>query len=396
MENFDSWSESSSEFGGSEEFTPREEEVGLVNDVEEVDFVLPQSSEFGRDEEFTARDEREEEVDPLVIEGGVDDGLVEPSKLGGNEELTARCSPLESNVKCVNFYRKSPEDVQIHLLRHEIMQSYTIWHEHGEPHESNDVRRHEMRDGDLGGIDALVEDRIRGEPLDATQHEEVQNFDKLLNDAQREIYLGSKDYNLLKFVIEVNWLRANKSTEATDELWSLANGPNLLVKEHYGCITNGFRFHTREVDDRHRSQNSGVFAHGDHEGKIHNCYGHMIKVWEFEYMCQKIVLLFQCEWYNIGNTEVGDGEPLDPPECTDAFQQESMTSEVPIDIEDNIRFRREDAEVEVITGVGPLHETIENLTDDEVDEEHEIIGEDINDEAGEDHEISDADMDYDA
>ncbi|KAG5556933.1 hypothetical protein RHGRI_007241 [Rhododendron griersonianum] len=99
IENFDSWSESSSEFGGSEEFTPREEEVGLVNDVEEVDLVLPQSSEFGRDEEFTARDEREEEVDPLVIEGGVDDGLVEPSELGANAELTAQCSPLESNVK---------------------------------------------------------------------------------------------------------------------------------------------------------------------------------------------------------------------------------------------------------------------------------------------------------
>ncbi|XP_058191399.1 uncharacterized protein LOC131308473 [Rhododendron vialii] len=92
-------------------------------------------------------------------------------------------------LKCVNFYRKSPEDVQIHLLQHGIMQSYTIWHEHGETCESNDVRRHEMRDGDLGGIDALVEDRIRGEPIDTTQHhEEVQNFDKLLNDAQHEIY----------------------------------------------------------------------------------------------------------------------------------------------------------------------------------------------------------------
>ncbi|KAG5565589.1 hypothetical protein RHGRI_001489 [Rhododendron griersonianum] len=122
----------------------------------------------------------------------------------------------------------------------------------------DDVRHHEMRHGDLGGIDALVEDRMRGEPIDATQHEEVQNFDKLLNDSQREIYPG-----------------------------------------------------------------------------------------------------------------------------------------VPIDIEGNIRFRREDAEVEVIVGVGPLHETTENLTDDEVDEEHEIIGEDINDEAGEDDEISDADMDAD-
>ncbi|KAI8526182.1 hypothetical protein RHMOL_Rhmol13G0289000 [Rhododendron molle] len=257
---------------------------------------------------------------------------------------------------------------------------------------------------------------------------------------------------------KVNRLRANKSTEATDELWSLANGPNLLVKEHYGCITNGFRFRTREVDDRRRSQNSGVLAHGDHEGKMHNYYGHLIKVWEFEYMCENTVILFQCEWYNTGNTgrngtirtdkyctsinvrsrwcqsdpfilpsqakqvfylndtkwgepwqvvqlvkqrgvfdlpKVGDGEPLDSPQCTDAFQQESMTSGVPIDIEGNIRFRREDVEVEVIAGDGPLHETTENLTDDEVDEEHEIIGEDMNDEAGEDDEISDADMDLD-
>ncbi|KAF7132507.1 hypothetical protein RHSIM_Rhsim09G0076000 [Rhododendron simsii] len=194
------------------------------------------------------------------------------------------------------------------------------------------------------------------------------------------------------FKEKVNRLRANKSTEATDELWSLANGPNLLVKEYYGCITNGFRFRTREVDDRRRSQNSGVLAHGDHEGKMHNYYGHMIKVWEFEYMCEN-TLVKQRGVFDV--PKVGDGEPLDPPECTDAFQQESMTSGVPIDIEGNIRFRREDAEVEVIAGVGALHETIENLTDDEVDEELEIIGEDINDEAGEDHEISDADMDAD-
>ncbi|KAG5523959.1 hypothetical protein RHGRI_031011 [Rhododendron griersonianum] len=72
-----------------------------------------------------------------------------------------------------------------------------------------------------------------------------------------------------------------------------------------------------------------------------------------------------------------------------------MTAGVPIDIEGNIRFHREDVEVEVIAGVGPLHETAENLTDDEVDEEHEIIGEDMNAEAGEDDEISDADMDPD-
>ncbi|KAI8534131.1 hypothetical protein RHMOL_Rhmol10G0064800 [Rhododendron molle] len=114
MEDFDSWSESSSEFGGSEEFTPKEEEVGLVNDVEEVDLVIPQSSEFVGDDEFTAREEREEEVDPLVIEGGVDDSLVEPSELGANAELTDQSSPLsliEGRAHCPPYdgpIEKSP------------------------------------------------------------------------------------------------------------------------------------------------------------------------------------------------------------------------------------------------------------------------------------------------
>ncbi|KAF7141795.1 hypothetical protein RHSIM_Rhsim06G0086100 [Rhododendron simsii] len=130
----------------------------------------------------------------------------------------------------------------------------------------------------------------------------------------------------------------------------------------------------------------------DHEGKMYKYYGQLIKVWEFEYMCENR-LVKQMGVFDL--PEVGDGESLDSPECTDVFQQESMTLGVPIDIEGNIRFRREDAEVEVIVGVRPLHETIENLIDDEVDEEHEIIGEDINDEAGEDDEIFDADMDYD-
>ncbi|KAH7849967.1 hypothetical protein Vadar_025729 [Vaccinium darrowii] len=259
------------------------------------------------------------------------------------------------------------------------------------------------------------------------------------------------------FKLKINRLRANKSKVATDELWSLANGPNLLVKEYSGCIINGVRYRTREVDNRRRSQNSGVLAEGDHEGKMHNFYGHLIKVLEFEYMCQKNVILFQCEWYNTGNTgrnctiradnyctsidvksrwyqsdpfilpsqakqvfylndtkwgepwqvvqlvqhrgvfdipEVGDGEPPDPQECNDAFQQESMTSSVPIDMVDNISYHREDVQVEVIARVGPLDGTREDNAD-EADEDHEMMGENISDEVGEDQELLDVDRDYD-
>jgi hypothetical protein len=63
----------------------------------------------------------------------------------------------------------------------------------------------------------------------------------------------------------MNSLRVNGSPEATNQLWVLANGPNLLVKEYSVCIVNGIRFHIRDLDNRRISQNSGVFVEGDHE-----------------------------------------------------------------------------------------------------------------------------------
>ncbi|XP_028069370.1 uncharacterized protein LOC114271905 [Camellia sinensis] len=185
----------------------------------------------------------------------------------------------------------------------------------------------------------------------------------------------------------INRLRVDEALEATEELWSLANGPNLLVKEYSGCIINGVRFHTKELDNRRKSQNSGVLTEGDYKGEMHEFYGHLCNIWEFEYMCQNKVVLFQCEWYKHGNTgrsrtvradtyctsidvtsrwyqsdhfilpsqaklvfylndtkwgqpwqvvqqvqhrgvfdvpEVGDGEPQDQPEFNDAFQQENI------------------------------------------------------------------------
>ena len=58
-----------------------------------------------------------------------------------------------------------------------------------------------MSDGNhIDGIDVLVGDRIRREPRNATEDEKVHNFDKLEEDAKRELYLGCTDYSILKFV----------------------------------------------------------------------------------------------------------------------------------------------------------------------------------------------------
>ncbi|XP_028083166.1 uncharacterized protein LOC114284469 [Camellia sinensis] len=144
--------------------------------------------------------------------------------------------------KCVNVVRQKFQIVQIHLLQHGIIPTYTIWHVHGEPRESNEAYHHDIPvEGNevLGGIDALVEDRIRGESTNTTQEEEVRTFDKLLNDAKREVYPGCTNYTLLKFVIEIlnmkvtnHW--SNKSVDMMLEfLTKLLPKDNLVPKSTY-------------------------------------------------------------------------------------------------------------------------------------------------------------------
>ncbi|XP_050289827.1 uncharacterized protein LOC126727977 [Quercus robur] len=108
-------------------------------------------------------------------------------------------------IHCVNCYRQSPHTVRIHLLHHGIMQSYIKWYNHGEPRVLNEnIHDNEMSDGDhMDGINALVGDRIRGEPRNATEDEEVRHFNKLKENAKHELYLGCTDYSILKFVIEM-------------------------------------------------------------------------------------------------------------------------------------------------------------------------------------------------
>ncbi|KAI8530402.1 hypothetical protein RHMOL_Rhmol11G0055700 [Rhododendron molle] len=129
------------------------------------------------------------------------------------------------------------------------MQSYTIWHKHGEPRILDKAQHHfEMNsneDRELGGIDALVEDQIRGDSTNTNPNEEVQREHKNMLPIRAGENITHKQRKEFPkwFKDHMNRLRVEESPEATDELWSLANGPNLLVKEYSGCIINGVRFH---------------------------------------------------------------------------------------------------------------------------------------------------------
>lgn len=131
--------------------------------------------------------------------------------------------------KCMNRYWNTKDEVEKHLVRHGIMETYTNWVYHGES-----VQEHQthISDGNINNrvtdnededdveIPELVEDYYRGTYMDrdwggsefdeetnSTQKEEVKNIEKLLEAAQREVYPGCKKYTLLKFVITMLHLK---------------------------------------------------------------------------------------------------------------------------------------------------------------------------------------------
>ncbi|RVW66346.1 hypothetical protein CK203_065230 [Vitis vinifera] len=93
-------------------------------------------------------------------------------------------------------------------------------------------------------------------------------------------------------------LRVKQSPEATDELYSLACGPDNRVHTYMGCIVNGVRFHTKDRDDRRITQNSGICVSGEHDGEEIDFYGVLSNVVVLNYVLGYKVILFKCTWFD--------------------------------------------------------------------------------------------------
>ena len=50
------------------------------------------------------------------------------------------------------------------------------------------------------------------------------------------------------------------------------------MKEYTVCMVNDVKFHIRDLDNHRVTQNSGVYTEGDHEGEMHDFYGHVCKI----------------------------------------------------------------------------------------------------------------------
>ncbi|KAG6527797.1 hypothetical protein ZIOFF_009926 [Zingiber officinale] len=97
----------------------------------------------------------------------------------------------------------------------------------------------------------------------------------------------------------------------SNDLRSIARGPNVIGIRYEKFISNGFRFHTKEVERKRKTQNCGVTVRATTSSyssvKDHNpvlseldYYGILQNVIELDYGGGRKVVFFECEWVSKG------------------------------------------------------------------------------------------------
>ncbi|CAN1145082.1 hypothetical protein LINPERPRIM_LOCUS20391 [Linum perenne] len=105
-------------------------------------------------------------------------------------------------------------------------------------------------------------------------------------------------------------IRVNQ-TEQTLALHSFSCGPTPCITKYTGCIINCVRFHTKALGKCRKSQNSGVMVQGNHIHDIIDFYGVLDDIIRLEYVRDKVVFLFKCDWYDVDKRQsriLQDGE----------------------------------------------------------------------------------------
>ena len=108
-------------------------------------------------------------------------------------------------------------------------------------------------------------------------------------------------YLQISQLVQVMNLSIDESTVLSSEIIDLVKGPQKTISRMSGCTINGHRFHTKVRERRRKSQNSGVLVQGDHQGEIIDFYGVLIDIIELYYIGRNRVLIFKCDWWDVGN-----------------------------------------------------------------------------------------------
>ncbi|XP_060185413.1 uncharacterized protein LOC132614879 [Lycium barbarum] len=133
--------------------------------------------------------------------------------------------------------------------------------------------------------------------------EEVQPF-------LREYEQNNRDMNFDDwFSNRIVQMRREGNSLASCELYSLARGPFNGVQRFKGYEINGFRFHTKLLEENRVKQNSGVLVRGVVNGQNINYYGVLTEIVELQYFKSKRVVLFKCDWWDVDH--IGRGVKID-------------------------------------------------------------------------------------
>ncbi|XP_077232330.1 uncharacterized protein LOC143868769 [Tasmannia lanceolata] len=145
----------------------------------------------------------------------------------------------------------------------------------------------EISEFHLAHIDAIREQHPRGQQWD---------IERIHNAEFPEWFKG-----------QVQKLRDEGNEPVSENLQWLARGPSLRVKKYNGCLINGFRFHTKMLERKRKTQNSGVilvartpnYSSRKDKNPIHadkSYYGVLTDIFELDYCGSRKALLFKCEW----------------------------------------------------------------------------------------------------
>lgn len=115
----------------------------------------------------------------------------------------------------------------------------------------------------------------------------------------------------------MHWFKTRvEFEEVPDHIKWLSMGPTYVAKRYAGYFVNGYRFHTRERDERCKTQNSGVtltaltpsFASSRDPNPILGdvtYYGAIQEIIEIDYWAKFSIVLFRCDWFQVERDDYG-------------------------------------------------------------------------------------------
>lgn len=103
-------------------------------------------------------------------------------------------------------------------------------------------------------------------------------------------------------LLQIRAKYAESDSTISNDLYALANEPNLIVHSYPGCMVNGVRYETKMRDDRRTTQNSGVYVEAEYNGASSAFFGVIDEIWEVTFLYWNKVILFKCSWFD---TDIG-------------------------------------------------------------------------------------------